>query len=316
MERSYSSFGLALRSSFPLAGMRPIDVDGLPSVELAMEAPAELLAAWRGVDGGGWRGQLSDGNELSIERGPAGLLFSYGDSAWFLFDSARGRLGCASADPASLDWQRVLLDRVLPLVSVAVGREALHSAAVETPLGVVAIAASSGTGKSTLAAELTRRGHRFFCDDILILDGGGGAVAHPGAPHMNLDLPATSAAALQLPAFASTLGILAGEAWVEVGSRAAREPREVVAIVLLERAAGLTLQARRLPVSPLTLVPFMLGLPDEARDAATFAVYSDLVDSAVLLRLSGGADDSPADFAAALEDAIGLDVAAAEGILA
>jgi len=312
MDKSYSSFGLALGSPFPLAGMKPVGAEGLPFLRLVRETPAELWEAWGGVDGGSWRGQLSDGNELAVEQGPGGLLFSFGESAWFHLDPTRERLGCASLDPDQLDWQRVLVDRVLPLVSLARGREALHAAAVETPLGVVAIAAGSGSGKSTLAAELMRRGHRFFCDDILVLDGAGGAIAHPGAPHMNLDLPGVSAVSAELPALASTLGILADERWVEVAANAAHEPRRVAAIVLFERATGLSLQARRLPASPLTLVPLMLGLPDEVREAATFAVYSDLVDSAVLLELSGDVDDSPAEFAAALEAAIGLEVAAAE----
>jgi hypothetical protein len=307
MEQSYSSFGLAVRSPFPLAGMRPAEGVGLPSVILEPQAPSRLRQVWGGGRGVSWRGQLSDGKELTIERGAAGMLFSYGEEAAFLLDRDGERLRCAAADPVGLDWQRVLLDRVLPLVSVARGREALHAAAVETPLGVVAIAAASGTGKSTLATELIRRGHRFFCDDILVLDGAGGGLAHPGAPHMNLDLGAVVPA----PALASTLGVLAGERWLEVGSAAAREPAPVAAIVLLERGADLALRARRLPASPLTLVPFMLGLPEADREAASFAVYSDLVDSAMLLALSGGPGDSPAALAQALEEAVGLNTAVA-----
>lgn len=316
MGKSYTAYGLALRSGFPLAGMTAADGAGLPALELALEDPAALLAAWAGIDGAGsWRGRLSDGKELAIERGQAGsLLFSYGDLARFRFDPAAGRLDCAPVEPQALDWQRVLLGRVLPHVSIAYGREGLHAAAVLTPRGVVAIAAPGGMGKSTLAAELARRGHRFFCDDVLVIGGDGGAVAaYPGSPQMNLELADDPADPGADPAPGATIAVLAGERWVAVEGAATR-PAPVAAIVLLERAPGLTLEARALPTSPLTLAPFMLGLPDdEGRDGARFALYSDLVESAAILHLGGGPGDGPGEIADALERALGLTAAVAEG---
>src|SRR5207245_620438 len=102
-------------------------------------------------------------------------------------DADGGRLGCAPRDVTMLDWQRVLLSRVLPNVSLARGREALHASAVETPLGILAVAAPSGTGKSTLAGELMNRGWPLFADDVLVLSrGSGGVEAHPASPHMNV----------------------------------------------------------------------------------------------------------------------------------
>jgi hypothetical protein len=314
MGKSYSAYGLALRSAFPLAGMTPADGEGLPKLELYLETPAELRAAWRGIDGAGsWRGRLSDGNELTIERGRAGsLLFSYGELAQFRLDLAAGRLGCAPVELEALDWQRVLLGRVLPHAGIAFGREALHAAAVETSLGVVAIAAPGGMGKSTLAAELVRRGHRFFCDDVLVFDGAGTVEAYPGSPHMNLELAGGAGTVARRPSSGSTLGVLSGERWVVVGEAASR-PAPVAAVVLLERAAGLRLEARSLPTSPLTLAPFMLGLPDdEGRDGARFALYSDLVESAAILHLGGDSGNGPGDFAATLERALGLGAAAAD----
>ena len=315
MGNSYSAYGLGLRSTFPLAGMTPADGQGLPALGMRLEAPDELRNAWSAVAGAGsWQGRLSDGNELTIERGRAGsLLFSYGELAQFRLDPAVGLLGCAPVEPEALDWQRVLLGRVLPHASIAFGREALHAAAVETPRGVVAIAAPGGTGKSTLAAELVRRGHRFFCDDVLVFDGDGGTVeAHPGSPHMNLNLAGGAPGAPVYAAAGSTLAVLAGERWVAV-SDPASGPAPVAAIVLLERAPGLPLEARSLPTSPLTLAPFMLGLPDDdGRDGARFALYSDLVESAAILHLGGDADHGPDDLATALERAIGLGAAVAD----
>jgi hypothetical protein len=51
----------------------------------------------------------------------------------------------------------------------------------------------------------------------------------------------------------------------------------------------------------------MLGLPDDdGRDAANFALYADLIDSAKLLRLTADTTDSPADLAEAVERALSL----------
>lgn len=311
----YSAFGLALRPSFPLPGMVPTDGSNLPSLAIDIETPDESHAAWSGgLASSPWRGSLGDGRDLTIEWGNAGdLRFTYGERAWFRLDAAGGRLSCAPVEVAALAWQRVLLSRIIPNVSLAHGREALHAAAVETPLGVVAIAAPSGMGKSTLAYELVRRGHRLFTDDVLILSREAEAVhAHPGSPHMNL---ANGVASSPTATLGEVLGTLSGERWIAVDG-ASPEPRTVAAIILLERGRGLPLEVEPLAVSPLVLAPYMLGLPDDTgRDAHNFAVYSDLVDSARLLRLSGDAEHRPSDFANTLERALGLDVpVAARGI--
>jgi hypothetical protein len=306
MDKSYAAFGLSLRSSFPLPGMPEGDREGegLPRVDIALESPAELEAAWSGSHGSSpWQGRLGDGQRLTIERGVAGdLRFGYGERASFRFDPTRGRLSCAPRDAARLDWQRVLLNRVLPNVGIAHGHEALHASAVETALGVVAIAAPSGTGKSTLASELMRRGWPLFADDVLILARRpGGIEAEPGAPQMNVAAGATVAERL-----GETLGVLAGERWIAVPSTSSRA-RRVAAIVLFERAAGLELEARTLPGSPLALAPCMLGVPDdEERDAARFALYSDLVESARLVRVGGHRAVPVEDFADAVEAELGL----------
>jgi hypothetical protein len=57
---------------------------------------------------------------------------------------------------------------VLPVVLQARGTEVLHASAVHAG-GVVAICGASGTGKSTLAFALSRRGHRLWADDALAI---------------------------------------------------------------------------------------------------------------------------------------------------
>lgn len=59
---------------------------------------------------------------------------------------------------------------VLPLVLQVRGTEVLHASAVRSPGGVVAFCAESGTGKSTLAAALGRRGYPVWADDAIAVD--------------------------------------------------------------------------------------------------------------------------------------------------
>jgi len=306
MEKGYSAFGLTLRSSFSLPGMAVAEADGLPPLDLDLETPAALGAAWSGsLAPEPWRGLLGDGNELTIAWGNDGdLLFDYGGGARFRLDPARACLGCAPLEPDALAWQRVLFSRILPMVSLALGREALHASAVEMACGVVGIAAPSGSGKSTLAAELMRRGTPLFADDVLTLDRrNGGVEAYPGSPHANIGpVPAGSIEPEQL---GTVLASFSEERWVQV-RRLSRGSRRVAAIVLLERRPGLTLQAEALDASPLILAPYMLGLPDDEpeREGRRFALYSDLVESTALLRLTADVAHGPAEVVDALERAL------------
>jgi len=276
-------------------------------LELQAVSAEQLEAAWSGAaTPDSWRGNLRDGVELTIRWGRDGdLLFGYGAQARYLLDPAAERLLCAPADPKSLAWQRVLLSRVLPVVAIARGHEALHAAAVRTPAGVVAVAGASGAGKSTLAAELVRRGHGLVGDDVLVVGrGADGVVAFPGGAHFSLE--PGGADGLD----AEVLGELGGKIWAVVGEPAS-EPAPVAAVVLLERGEG-PVEAEGLPPSPLTLAPFMLGLPDEeGRDGARFALYADLVEAGRLLRLSG--KGSAPELAEALEQAVEAPAMAAVG---
>lgn len=308
MHTRHTSYGLDLRCSFPLPGMRVAAGDGLPCLALELLAPAELQDAWSGSDQPPeWRGRLGDGLDLAIERGTAGdLLFSYGDRAPSGNDLARFRLhtdmrqlDCAPTRPG-LDWQRALIGKVLPAISVMRGYEALHAAAVDSPAGVLAIMASSGAGKSTLAIELLRRGWPLFADDQLTLEHVAGTVrAHPGTPHMNLAQSLPSA--IDPRALGVTLGILAGERWLAAHETEQR-PRPVRMLCLLERGPNLQLEAHTLPANPLPLAPYMLGLSTDAeRQRRRFDLYADLMESTALVRVTAGLEHRPEQLADLLE---------------
>jgi hypothetical protein len=298
------AYGLDIDASFPLPGMRPAAPTGLPSLAVDLLDPEQLAAAWHAPQGPPvWVGCLGDGCELAIEYGTAGdVLFTYGDRARFRLDASHGSLQCAPLREG-MHWQQVLLGRILPDVAIIRGYEALHASAVQSPLGIVALAAPSGVGKTTLALELVRRGWPLVTDDVLTLElSAPGVRAHPGAPHTNVG---GGAAAELAPQLGATLATFADEHWLAVDSLAT-EPGPVRLVCLLERGPALRLEARGLPANPLPLAPYMLGLPcDSERERRRFATYGELMGSATLMRLSCKTDNRPAELADLIEQAIG-----------
>jgi energy-coupling factor transporter ATP-binding protein EcfA2 len=300
MDTPYAAHGLRLASSFELPGMQEAGdrAMGLPRLSLALQEPAELNRTWRASVGPPlWRGRQGDGYDLVIEQGVSGdLLFTYGDHARFRLAPDMERLDCAPNRPGP-DWQRILLGKVVPSVSVMRGYEALHSAVIDYPDGVVAIMGPSGSGKSTLAAEMLSRGCSLFADDQLTLDQPDGTVrAHCGTPHMNLaeELPGE----LDAEALGTTLSRIAGERWLVANSTTPSLFRPVRLLCLLERGAGLNLEAHSLPLNPLLLAPYMLGLSiDAERQRSRFCLYADLMESATLVRVTAGLEHRPEQLA-------------------
>jgi hypothetical protein len=85
-------------------------------------------------------------------------------------------------------WQRLLLAQVLPLAATLQGLELLHASAVDWKGRIFAIVASSGTGKTSVAAHVVARGGVLVTDDVLALEVKGDvAVAHPGAASLSID---------------------------------------------------------------------------------------------------------------------------------
>jgi hypothetical protein len=301
----YAVHGLRLISSFPLPGMPAAAgaIDGLPSLTLALRSPTELEQAWSGAGGQReWRGRMGDGNDLVIEWGAGGdLLFTYGDLARFRLDRGMRRLDCVPRGPG-LGWQRVLIGKVIPSVSVMRGYEALHAAAVDSPDGVVAIMAPSGAEKSTLALELLRRGWPLFADDVLTLSQVDGEVrAHPGPPHMNIAQPPQCA---DLRELGTPLAVLAGELWLTARARA-EQMRPVRMLCLLGRGPQLPLEIHALPPNPMLLAPYMLGLSGgRERQDSRFFLYANLTEWATLVRIIGGPEHRPAQLADLIEQAL------------
>jgi hypothetical protein len=306
MEMLYVAYGLQLAASFPLPGMRAGERQSaaLPRLTLALQSPEELDGSWSGTSGPAeWSGRQGDGRDLVIERGSAeDLLFTYGELARFRLSPDMSQLECAPQD-SGLDWQRTLISKVIPSISVMLGYEALHAASVDSPQGVVALMAPSGAGKSTLALELLSRGWPLFADDELTLaEGDGAPQAYPGTPHMNV--AETLPGGLDADALGTTLAVLAGERWLAVRS-VSQLPRPVRMLCVLERAPDLALEAHTLPANPLLLAPYMLGLSVEPeRQRKRFGLYADLMESATLVRLTAGMEHRPAQLGDLIEQAL------------
>jgi hypothetical protein len=61
-------------------------------------------------------------------------------------------------------------DRLLqPVILQALGKQALHAAAVVGPSGAIAFCGNAGSGKSTLGFAMRQAGHRQVADDALVL---------------------------------------------------------------------------------------------------------------------------------------------------
>lgn len=130
------------------------------------------------------------------------------------------------ADGANPDAVSDLYRRhILPVVMQAHGWEALHASAVATDKGVLAFCGECGSGKSTIAYALSRRGYSLYADDVLVIEPGHGridALSIPFRPRLR-------------PASARFLGtdavqLRAGEPRFHMG------PRPLAALFLLESA--------------------------------------------------------------------------------
>ena len=82
----------------------------------------------------------------------------------------------------------VLLGPIISYVLRLRGKLALHGSVVDVGSRAVVVLADTGTGKSTVAAAMARRGHAVLSDDVAALaqDESGTWVAHPGYPRLRL----------------------------------------------------------------------------------------------------------------------------------
>lgn len=162
---------------------------------------------------GVWR--LTDGWGI---RYPDGLAYDVR-----LADGLRFRIPPAHQPEAPAHFTRL----AGPLTALAVataGCYPLHAAGLDTPSGTVAVVASSGGGKSTVAALAARHGWPVRGDDLLALDGSARVLPLPGSLRV--------APELAPPDWSPRLVLPDGRGWYDLP---AREPTPLRAVFLLGR---------------------------------------------------------------------------------
>jgi len=277
-----------------------------------MATEERLRDRWSGAYGPpAWETVLGDGSCLRYEIGFAGdHRFRYGADTFHISADAHTVL-CSVRDPDDARWQRQLLDTILFSVSFAHGFELLHASAVQSGDGVVAFVAPTGGGKSSIAAELCRRGHRLVCDDVLAIERRGDRLlGHPGPAVMSIPRAAGLPAALGASAIASFPA--EDETWVTV-ERAVTAPLPLRAVYVLDRFADGPLVSELAAPTVLDLLPHAISLPHApSRARHRFDLFSALAEQVALLRLAA----DPASSAGAIADLVQSSLETADNHLA
>lgn len=121
-------------------------------------------------------------------RTDTGYLLRFPDLADFQVSADGLSVTCYPAPEVTDETPRHLyLNQVLPLVLSKSGKLVFHASAVEIADGAVAFVATSGRGKSTLAASFATSGFRFLTDDGLVVEAcGNGYQVLPSHPSIRL----------------------------------------------------------------------------------------------------------------------------------
>lgn len=172
----------------------------------------------------------------------------------------------------------------LPLVLQARGHEALHASAVVASAGVAIFCGASGSGKSTTAYGLHRRGYGLWSDDVVALEFRGGAIqAIPLPFDMRLRPPS-----------ASLFGL--GERAVRLAAALPAGPRPLAALCVLdqERARGgraiVEALAPRQAFTAILAHAFCYRLRDRARKRLMLDRYLAVIARVPAYRVRLGAD--------------------------
>lgn len=115
---------------------------------------------------------LLDAPALRITRNPADgrLCIRFHDGCEFRMNARGTSVDVHWTDPCTdRDAMAYAMGSVFALLLRFQGRVALHASAVETSRGTILLCASSGVGKSTLAAAFARRGAFIVTDDVAVV---------------------------------------------------------------------------------------------------------------------------------------------------
>ncbi len=298
------AFGLDVSSAFEVPGLGPVpDGAGGRPVTIELDSAAEV-AARMPADG---CDRISDRPGFSIDAHPqAGYLLTPRTWGVHWISAAGDRIACAppvrSDGP---DWRRVVAGQLLPFAALLSGLEVFHASAVALDGRGLAIVAASGTGKTTLAAELVLAGATFLADDVVALEqSGSGTLAHGGTGLANVRHSAAGVADRM-----ERLGTAAGSD--EEASQILLDPHPAPvpldALCLLTRAPEATELriARPEPVDPRVLLAstFNFVITSPERQIRLLDICAR-VARGVVLHVEIPPDSRPEDTARALADVV------------
>ena len=240
----------------------------------APPAPAESdagVTVWRDNDGAVCGYGSSDGSDKWIHLPGVGA---------FRFQPGSAEVVAFPLPSAGTYLVQDAFNRsVLPLALQALGQEVLHASAVLARDRVVALCAVSGTGKSTIACALARRGHPLWADDAVCFDASRVPIRAVSLP-FSLRLRPASAAY-----FAT------GENGSRIQLPTESSPAELGAVVVLERSelgaepALSRLTAAEAFTAALTHA-YAFDTEEKARNGRMVTSYLELVDRVPVFRLA------------------------------
>lgn len=177
--------GWSIDSDLPFEFLRPGHGEG--TLEVKEWDPGEdpshggqLLVRWQPREEGAFHGsvhRMSDG-QLTIETSDAGWLR--------LSPHTRCLEVPRDTDPITREVR--LLTTPMLLLAAINGRASLHASCVDIGGRAVAIAAPGGSGKTTLAGTLLRRGHGLLAEDVTIVDESGRVLPGPDLLRLRPDV--------------------------------------------------------------------------------------------------------------------------------
>jgi hypothetical protein len=149
-----------LPEAVPARGERPVQIR-LGKAPTTLRAPLAAAPSYEAND-----------TEFLL-RLPGVATYYVRDGVEIVVDQADGA--------EELDVRSYLMGSLFAALCHQRGLLPLHGSAIATPQGAVAFLGASGAGKSSIAAFLSRRGHRILADDICLVD--------PAAPRDQRVLP-------------------------------------------------------------------------------------------------------------------------------
>lgn len=188
------AFGVDLDIGFPAPALPRVAeiAPGSQPTRVELVYAQSIEEAWPTEEARRTGSMGSPGEEvMTVDEHPtAGYLIKLVPYGRYLVSANGMSVACAPPAVAWWYWQRLLIGQVLPAVAAIRGAEVLHASATVIDGRAVAFAGQPGSGKSSLAVQLMRRGHDLLAEDVLaIVDREGQLMAEPGAAMLNLREP-------------------------------------------------------------------------------------------------------------------------------